>query len=290
MSWNDDDLNTIRLFEKLGTINNVVQHVLAHSFGKNGLTPVHFEGNIIINNQKEKNIKTNYEYDFDITVKVLLDTGALCANYMSKNLYEDIRNQLNDHDIRQQKTCISLADDSKKITSDCAVTLTIDILDQKSSTNKLYKGEFVVINMRDNDVIIGLPAILSDLWEFFKTSIESNKRSLTHLHAIEEDDDLLEPWEHMDVTEAPEEEEAPLPVLQPFESCHVRKPFKTTKTCLMNTLTQTSERIPISMQCYSARGSKCLYRIIGRASKESNHSRLSLMLISPKQSNPQVDR
>ena len=218
MSWNDDDLNTIRLFEKLGTINNVVQHVLAHSFGKNGLTPVHFEGNIIINNQKEKNIKTNYEYDFDITVKVLLDTGALCANYMSKNLYEDIRNQLNDHDIRQQKTCISLADDSKKITSDCAVTLTIDILDQKSSTNKLYKGEFVVINMRDNDVIIGLPAILSDLWEFFKTSIESNKRSLTHLHAIEEDDDLLEPWEHMDVTEAPEEEEAPLPVQFEFAS------------------------------------------------------------------------
>ena len=201
---------------------------MAHSFGKRGLTPVHFEANIITNNkeiEKEKEKVTKYEYNFDTTVKVLLDTGALCANYVSKNLFEDIKTQLNGNDIRQQKTNISLADDSKTITSEWIVVLCIEIMDNNSTTTHRYSGDFVVINMRDNDIIIGLPAILSDLWEFFKESIDFRKLShVSHcvgcqLSNMETDEDqLLDPWEHSDLAEAPEEEEVALPVQFEFAS------------------------------------------------------------------------
>ena len=110
LSWDDNDLKFIRSFEKLGCISNIFDQILAHSFGKSGLTPVHFTGTIITkNHEKETEKVTNYEYSFDtsdtnLDVKVLLDTGALCANYVSKNLFEDIMIQLNDNDIKQQKT------------------------------------------------------------------------------------------------------------------------------------------------------------------------------------------
>ena len=38
-----------------------------------------------------------------------------------------------------------------------------------------YTETFVILDMKENEVIIGLPAILRDLWDFFVSSVEADK-------------------------------------------------------------------------------------------------------------------
>jgi hypothetical protein len=185
---------------------------------------------------KQKLQKVN-EYDIqDIMIKVLMDTGALCANYVSKNLVTDIRTTiLTDKDIIKQKTMISLADDSKSVTSDEKVKLTLQIIG-KDNTTQTYHGDFIVLPMVYNDIIIGLPAILNDLWDFFKTQLEATRRinqqtkpeqikqSLSALNFTEENTGpTASPWQHASADEAPEEEEVPLPAQFEFASSFLGK-------------------------------------------------------------------
>jgi hypothetical protein len=73
-------------------MEDIVQHVLANTFGKSNLTPVHFEGVLLLPEDDKYIIQDMNNNDMinpdihNIVVKILMDTGALCVNYVSKNL------------------------------------------------------------------------------------------------------------------------------------------------------------------------------------------------------------
>ena len=219
----------IRSFENIGHTDDIFQHVLANTFGKSRLTPAHFEGILILpdndDNTRQHNTMLQDTYNDTVVVKVLFDTGALCANYASKNLINDIRLRLHDNDITKQRTRISLADDSKKITSDEKVRLKFKIKGRNGAF-QVYVGHFVAIDMQDNDLIIGLPAILEELWSFFKAQIEctrQNKSNQLELLHLDEEDMLRKPWELSNSEEAPEEQDVPLPAQFEFASSFLGK-------------------------------------------------------------------
>lgn len=230
-------------------MEGVFHSVLANIFGKSKLTPVHFEGILIPTNDNDntsgaisddhKKKKKNTEKDpksmfndiHNIVVKVLCDTGALCANYVSNNLIQDIRTRLLKSDFKKQRTRITLADDSKQIESQENVNLTIDILGSDGSMHS-YTGEFVCINMRDNDLIIGLPAILGELWDFFKDHVElarsqlkTSPQQLLFSDQVSTADinQLVDPWQISFPDEAPEEAAVPLPAQFEFASSFLGK-------------------------------------------------------------------
>ena len=98
---------------------------------------------------------------------VLFDTGALCANYISSNIYDKIKYIMNPVDITYKKTRIGLADNKTTILSESQIRLNLNIFDEDGSQVK-YEGIFIVIPMKENEIIMGLPSIIKKpLWEFF---------------------------------------------------------------------------------------------------------------------------
>ena len=171
-----------------------------------------------------KQEKLEKVYEDDIEVKILFDTGALCANYMSEDLFEDIRRHIDNNNIIYQRNRIALADDSKVITSKYLVKMNIRVDDRQGNTIQFENGSFVVINMKDNDLIIGLPSILTHFWEFFKAALENAVQKNKEVDSRQTQDfgslltsmpcssDLLDPWSNGPPNEAPEEEAVALPV------------------------------------------------------------------------------
>ena len=199
-------------------------------------TAAHFRGYVCLNdNNYDYEVKAPYNlkqeqlenvFENDIEVKVLFDTGALCANYMSEDLFEDIKKHINTNNITKQRNRIALADDSKVITSNYLVKMNIRVADRQGNTMNFDNGSYVVINMKDNDLIIGLPNILTHFWEFFKNALETavqeqpesnnNCDSRTNdvgsvLTSMLCSSNLLDPWMHGPPDEAPEEAQVPLP-------------------------------------------------------------------------------
>ena len=240
--------------EAIDHLCSLIQSVVLCSFGNSNKsrTAAHFKGYIhfnspIYNNNNfqdyNNNIHNNgnniYE-DFNnnaIEVKVLFDTGALCANYMSNDLFLDIKNRLHKNQYRQQKSNVALADDSKVITSSHVVTLPLTVVDDNQNTNSMNNGLYVVINMKDNDIIVGLPAIMTSFWKFFKKAIDHqiDKQNMCSLNTTSDKDlmsdldpeypdnySLLEPWT-VKLEEAPEEDEVPLPAQFDFASSFLGK-------------------------------------------------------------------
>ncbi len=159
---------------------------------------------------------------------VLFDTGALCANYISSNIYDKIKYIMNPVDITYKKTRIGLADNKTTILSESQIRLNLNIFDEDGSQVK-YEGIFIVIPMKENEIIMGLPSIIKKpLWEFFTASIERSQmllqlesESIDMLNAML---DLMEPWSNPVQTEAPEDLETPVPVQFEFASSFLGKP------------------------------------------------------------------
>ena len=139
-----------------------------------GLSMVHFVGRFVACSYR---IPANAE----VAANVLFDTGALCANYISEFKFRELRenNFIHDDDIIWKKTCIGLADNATKVYSEKMVELTIQFHQVDGSIFK-YRGVFVVLDMKENEAIIGLPAILGELWDFFIKSVKAKKRHLRH--------------------------------------------------------------------------------------------------------------
>jgi hypothetical protein len=90
-----------------------------------------------------------------------------------------------------------------------------------------YTGKFVVLDMQHNDIIMGLPAIVGDLWHFFVSSIEHrhSARAFGHGNYVcAHVDELIEPWAQGIDKEAPEEQEPPEPVQFEFAHSFLGKP------------------------------------------------------------------
>jgi hypothetical protein len=100
----------------------------------------------------------------------LFDTGALSANYVSKRWFDEVRSKIDEIDIFEQKTRVRMADSVTVQDKDTTVRLTL-VLTGSDGDPVYYTGKFVVLDMQHNDIIMGLPAIVGDLWHFFVTSI-----------------------------------------------------------------------------------------------------------------------
>ena len=129
---------------------------------------------------------------------------------------DDIRSWLPKHLIKSKSRRISLADNNKVVNSNEIVELRMTIQGCNGAMEAI-SDFFVVINMKDNDVILGLGTILSKLWNFFKVNIEAKAKlsmsqngspSLCYLKS----EDLLESWSVPTDEEEPEEVDSPLPV------------------------------------------------------------------------------
>jgi hypothetical protein len=146
---------------------------------------------------------------------------ALCANYVSINIYEEIKQNPETSDIEQVKTRVGLADNATILQSDKTIRLNL-LIHSRDGSRQPFSGKFLVIPMRDNELIIGLPAIISTLWPFFKRALEhavtdsapparvyDDEEELTFVRTLSE---LIRPWKHDNLEEAPEDLSTPLPV------------------------------------------------------------------------------
>ena len=182
-----------------------------------GLTIVHFVGRFVA----FKDVDTA---NAEVKVNVLFDTGALCANYVSVKKYQMRGNNIiNEDDIIRQRTCIGLADNATKVYSDIMLEIPIQFQGTDGAWQN-YDGIFVVLDMKENEVIIGLPAIIAPLWNFFTSSMQTriDKSPSARLQCMDPpndaDDycvdieatinmlnDLREPWAINPREECPEE-------------------------------------------------------------------------------------
>jgi hypothetical protein len=132
----------------------------------------------------------------ETVARVLFDTGALSANYVSKRWFDEVKSKIDEIDIFRQKTRVRMADSVTVQDPDTAVRLTL-VLTGSAGDPVYYTGKFVVLDMQHNDIIMGLPAIVGDLWHFFVTSIEHRHSTRAFGHGdyvCAYVDELIEPW------------------------------------------------------------------------------------------------
>ena len=170
-------------------------------------------------------ITLDRKFGIEELVKILCDTGALSANYVSRDLVDRLRNKLEPSRFYKAKHRVVLADSRTVKDLNEGVRLNLVLTDPKSHTYQ-YTGEFFVIDMTSNDIILGLPALTGKLYPFMcavmreahDTQIEGvsdneNSNVLSSLAGDTVDsDDRVHPWTRASDAIAPEDEETELPV------------------------------------------------------------------------------
>ena len=164
--------------------------------------------------------------DLSELVTVLCDTGALSANYVAKDLITLLKSKLKREDFFKTKCKVTLADNRTIKDIGEGVKLKL-VLKDKKSHEYTYTGDFFVLDMKSNDIIIGLPALTGKLYPFMKALLkeahEENSNSqpshsdnyLNHLDLEGLPDDEIElenPWLSAETQVAQEDEETELPV------------------------------------------------------------------------------
>jgi hypothetical protein len=169
-------------------------------------------------------------------VTILCDSGALDANYVSKSLLGMIRKRLKKDDFFDTKCKVTLADSRTNIDISKGVKLNLVLKDSKKHTHE-FTGEFLVLDMENNDIILGLPALTGKLYPFFSKLVkeaheegtpnsdnEGNQderppidppdmlANLEQCRSTEFDADLTQPWLNKSLDEAPEDLETDMPV------------------------------------------------------------------------------
>ena len=175
-----------------------------------------------------------------ITVdKILFDTGALTNNFISRDLFESFESRVPDIDVKKINMIIGFADKTSSMKCDKLVRLKLRFKEEGNDTITFYEGIFVVADMGNNDIIIGLPAILVKLWNYFLyvlkgRTFELNEMELNEMEQIferemeenyiyETVEKLLQPWSKEKLAEAPEELEVPEPSQFGFASSFLGK-------------------------------------------------------------------
>ena len=131
-------------------------------------------------NYQDNNVKSSEHEPQSFELNILLDTGALSANYISSQLLEELKSWLPSDKVKRKKNVISLADDSRIIESNEVVELKLVIIGDNGESLSITE-DFVSIIMSDNDVIIGLPIILTKLWTFFKSKNQNRDLELDNI-------------------------------------------------------------------------------------------------------------
>lgn len=215
------------------------EHVLFSSYPTpENLSAAHTLGRVVLDNKM----------NFEDLVKILCDTGALSANYIAKDLLRKIEPKLGSFSKFKAKCRVTLADSRtvKDITEGVKLRL---VLKDQDAKKYAYSGDFFVLDMKNNDVILGLPALTGKLYPFMMKLMEQahgsmnedstvsepcatstyphqdEENSVSELHntystytdsECETDDEqeicLINPWSNGEDKAAPEDEETELPV------------------------------------------------------------------------------
>jgi hypothetical protein len=164
---------------------------------------VHSVGKLLLDNSNK------------VVPDILFDSGSLSANYVSSTLVDSIRDKLRGK-IRTSRRKIHLAAKDSAVETSEEVELTFVFKHPNDHCQYRYTGHFIILEMEGNNVIIGLPTILHDLYEYFlsmlRTARENYATPSAHqmLQMIAEGDIVL-PWSAPIDKEAPEEDLVPEP-------------------------------------------------------------------------------
>ena len=144
------------------------------------------------------------------TDKVLFDTGALHANYISKSFVDTHYSSLHRYMFRKSSVT-TLADKKTRIPMDYILFLPISITTE-SKSSVAANLPFWVFDMDGNDMIIGLPAILKYFCEHLVDMLVEASSTVEHAHTLAhtQGQDLIYPWSHS-IEVAPEEADDELP-------------------------------------------------------------------------------
>ena len=162
---------------------------------RKSLSAAHTIGRVVLDN----------EMCMDSLVKVLCDTGALSANYVAADLIKRLKSKLDDKQLFKTKCRVTLADSKTVKNIDTGVKLKLVLQDHKAHTYE-YTGDFFVIDMKKNDIIVGLPALTGRLHGFMQALLEKANQDQTttieqedQLHAL----DLDSPFQKMKILNTP---------------------------------------------------------------------------------------
>eukprot|EP00981_Chlorochromonas_danica_P004080 scaffold783_cov324-Ochromonas_danica.AAC.1 len=197
-------------------------------------SPVHREGQIVLSDSSVINLN-----------RVLFDTGAIHANYISSKLVQKHSNLLYSK-LQPCKSAVKLADNATTVVIQNSISLAVSFMDDDGHEH-VATISFFVFPTDGNDMIIGLPAILSSFSKLFllmmKAAIDdavggedknkdlssiTTSSSLLHLlqstsststssTSVPSNDATAHgltrsPWSNPLLEEAPENVETPLPV------------------------------------------------------------------------------
>ena len=164
---------------------------------------------------------------FDELVKVLCDTGALSANYIAKDLIDKLKSKIKKDSFFKTKCRVTLADNRtvKDISTGVRLKLVVKDQDQKKYA---YTGDFFILDMAKNDIILGLPALTGKLYPFMEKLLQKAHEEQEdlptpgyedpELNALDLETDIDEsivlenPWINSASEIAPEDYETELPV------------------------------------------------------------------------------
>ena len=161
----------------------------------------------------------------DELVKVLCDTGALSANYVAADLIKRLKSKLDNKQFFETKCRVTLADSKTVRNISTGVKLKLILKDHKAH-KYVYTGDFFVLDMKSNDIIVGLPALTGRLYPFMQALLEKANLDKTkddetneiHLNALDlnssfpKQNETTYPWTKVPEEPAPEDEETELPV------------------------------------------------------------------------------
>lgn len=175
---------------------------------------VYSRGQII---RSKNNNYNNNDNNKIIVNTILFDTGALSANYVSREFVEQHTELKKRIGMEVHKVFLAAKDAWVNTTE--VIDLNLEILEDIYQDNDmkkahLYSGKFIILDMPPgNDMIIGLPAILGDLFTLFIQKLQSAKESGQETLCFADGQILEPPWGSNFVTMfAPEESLCPEPV------------------------------------------------------------------------------
>jgi len=180
---------------------NVIRHdlFLANVIQDNFFHAAHNSGSILLDNCV---LKVN---------KVLFDTGALGASYISKPFVEKNYEALKPY-IQPANGKVSLAADNHIVQITESLLLTV-AFQGENDTHHEGKIQFFVLPTSSNDMVIGLPAIIGNfgllMVEMLQTALMRYEGPSYSIQFINEE--LTEPWSNVPDPEAPEDLETPVP-------------------------------------------------------------------------------
>jgi hypothetical protein len=152
--------------------------------------------------------------------KVLFDTGALQSNYISADFVSLHRNALQDF-IKSCNTVVKLADNKTTIPIGQCLEIPIRFVDDDNVCHESCLMFCILpTGAGGNDIIIGLPAIISSFANFFGKMVDTavaqhadSGESLANIESsLDLKDGLRPPWNGPTLLEAPEDLDTPLPV------------------------------------------------------------------------------